>query len=97
MRKHSTINFTRDLISLRQVLNFRASPFGTALYGREVARRRAPFLTLRGHVSALTGDDRFCNRIAAVKPLFLLCLASQVDPKGSLVAGNRDGENAPEP
>jgi hypothetical protein len=25
-------------------------------------------------------NDRFCNRIAAVKPLFLLWLMSQVDP-----------------
>ena len=43
-------------------------------------------------VSAHAGDDPFCNRIAAVKPLFLLWLMSQVDPNRSLVAGNRDGE-----
>ncbi len=56
------------------------------------ARSRPPFPPLGEDVSALTGCDRFCNRIAAVKPLFLLCLASQVDPNRSLVAGNRDGE-----
>jgi hypothetical protein len=33
---------------------------------------------------ALTGNDRFCNRIAAVKPLFLLWLMSQVDPQRTL-------------
>src|SRR5207249_3849456 len=37
-------------------------------------RSRPPFPPLRGDVSALPGDDRFCNRIAAVKPLLWLKL-----------------------
>jgi hypothetical protein len=39
----------------------------------------------------IKGDDRFCNRIAAVKPLFLLWLMSQVDPKPSFRTPLADG------
>src|SRR5436189_3075889 len=57
------------------------------------ARGAVPlFPPLRGDVSALTCNDRFCNRIASVKPLFLLWLMSQVDPKPSLATSRAGGQ-----
>jgi len=39
-----------------------------------------PFSPAPGPRLRPEGCDRFCNRVAAVKPLFLLWLMSQVDP-----------------
>ena len=48
--------------------------------GRALRARSHPLFPRRGDVSALTDDDRFCNRIAdASSDLFLLWLMSQVE------------------
>jgi hypothetical protein len=70
-----------------------ASAFATL---RRDARSRPPFPPLRGDVSALTGNDRFCNGIAAVKPLFLLSLMSQVDPFETFMPASAAGRAAQE-
>ena len=66
---------------------------GAALYVPRFCEGRGavPFSPARGDVSALTGHDRFCNRIAAVKPLFLLRLMSQVDPEPPFMTAPADG------
>ena len=68
MSGHAGVPVTR--IRLRQGFGGQERVTG-ALYGpREGGGHGAVPSRPLGSVSALTGDDRFCNRIAAVEPVF---------------------------